>query len=294
MMNSKFQDIPISIGVGLRHEHYADILASSANIDFIEVHAENFFTDGGAASALLQQVAEIYPVSIHATTLGLGSAVGVPTWHMDRLKQLIEHIPPFLLSDHACFTWSSMKQRPVHAGDLLPIPFNQTSMEVLTENLRLTQERLGHEVMIENLSSYLTPEGSQMREVDFLVQVCEQAGSRLLLDLNNLAVNAINDDSPDVLADIADYINSIPVGMVGEIHLAGCTPALPGELMIDDHSQPVSSIVWAAFRLALRRFGPVPTLIEWDTCLPTWDTLTAEVDKARAIASEEMAAGELV
>lgn len=289
-MNSKYQHIPNSIGVGLRHEHYADILASSANIDFIEVHAENFFTDGGAAQALLQQVSEIYPVSIHATTLGLGSAAGIPTWHIDRLKHLIERVPPFLLSDHACFNWSSVKNQPVHAGDLLPIPFNETSLKMMIGNLRQTQDRLGHEVMLENLSAYLRPAGSHMREVEFLVQVCEQSDSRILLDLNNLAVNSINDKSPDILSDIADYINSIPVGMVGEIHLAGCTPVSAGELMIDDHSQPVSATVWAAFRLALQRFGPVPTLIEWDSKIPAWDVLIAEADKARAIVSDELAA----
>lgn len=283
-MNTVNLNREIKIGVGLRHSHYSDFLAGPEGIDFVEVHAENFFPVGGVTSEFLQEAAQICPISIHATTLGLGSAQGVPAPHVERLKALVDLIGPLLISDHACFAWSSLDGREVHAGDLLPIPFNRQSLQVIVEHIRHVQERLGRQMLVENLSAYIEPQGSQMNEADFLVRMCEQSGCLLLLDLNNLMVNAVNAGVPDVLGNICDYINRIPPGLVGEIHLAGCTPVADDELLIDDHSRPVSELVWEAYELALKRFGAVPTLIEWDTDLPSWAELRAEADKARAIA----------
>ena len=283
-----YQQADISIGVGLRHAHYADVLTQPKPIDFVEVHAENFFASGGAACAVLDQVAQQYSVSLHATTLGLGSARRIPDQPIQNLQRLIERIDPIMVSDHACFTWSAFHDSPVHAGDLLPIAFNSDNLDIMVENVQRVQDCIARQLLIENLSAYIAPSGSNMPEVEFLIELCQRSESRLLLDLNNLVVNATNAGDEDLLASVSAYIEQIPQDMIGEIHLAGCAPALPGSPMIDDHSQPVPQIVWDAYRLALRRFGATPTLIEWDTALPSWDVLTNEAVKARAIATQEL------
>jgi len=283
----------IAIGVGLRHGHYSDALTQPKAIDFVEVHAENFFADGGAANAVLDQVAQRYAVSLHATTLGLGSAQAIPDQSIAKLQQLIERIKPVLVSDHACFTWSSLQNGQTHAGDLLPIAFNQDNLDIMVENVQRVQGRISRQLLVENLSAYLTPAGSTMTEVEFLTELCQRADCRLLLDLNNLVVNATNAkpaaSDTEILATVSTTIEQIPSHIVGAIHLAGCAPALPGAPMIDDHSQPVPQVVWDSYRAALRHFGAVPTLIEWDTALPSWQVLTDEAIKARAIATQELA-----
>ena len=297
MTNNQRTSPEITIGVGLRHGHYSDALTRPKAIDFIEVHAENFFADGGAANAVLDEVAQHYAISLHATTLGLGSAQGIPDQPLQKLQRLIERTQPMLVSDHACFTWSSLQgspqTTPVHAGDLLPIAFNEGSLNIMIENVQRVQNSISRQLLVENLSAYITPAGSTMPEVAFLSELSQRADCRLLLDLNNLVVNATNAAScandDDILATVTHYIKQIPSHRVGEIHLAGCAPALPGEPMIDDHSQPVPQVVWDAYRVALQHVGAVPTLIEWDTALPSWNVLTNEASKARAIATEELA-----
>lgn len=287
-MSTEHRTSDISIGVGLRHAHYSEALTHPKPIDFIEVHAENFFADGGAACAVLDEVKELYSVSLHATTLGLGSGRKIPEQPLAKLQRLIERINPVLVSDHACFTWSSLHDKPVHAGDLLPVAFNDTNLDIMIENVAQVQDRLSRQILVENLSAYVTPPGATMPEAEFLAELHRRAGCRLLLDLNNLVVNAFNTRAEDPLACVASFIAQIPAQSVGEIHLAGCATPLAGEPMIDDHSQPVPQIVWDAYRLALRRFGAIPTLIEWDTALPTWDFLTHEAEKARGIATQEL------
>jgi uncharacterized protein len=297
MTNNQHTSPEITIGVGLRHGHYSAALTRPKAIDFIEVHAENFFADGGAANAVLDEVAQHYAVSLHATTLGLGSARGIPDQPLQKLQRLIERTQPMLVSDHACFTWSSLQgspqTTPVHAGDLLPIAFNEDSLNIMIENVQRVQNSISRQLLVENLSAYITPAGSTMPEVQFLTELCQRADCRLLLDLNNLVVNATNAtpraSNDDILATVSAYIKQIPPHRVGEIHLAGCAPALPSAPMIDDHSQPVPQVVWDAYRVALQHIGAVPTLIEWDTALPSWDVLTDEVSKARTIATEELA-----
>jgi len=293
MTHNQHTSSEISIGVGLRHGHYSDALTHPKAIDFIEVHAENFFADGGAANEVLAEAAQHYAISLHATTLGLGSARGIPDQPLQKLQQLIERTQPMLVSDHACFTWSSLQDSsqnfPVHAGDLLPFAFNANTLDIITENVERVQQHISRQLLVENLSAYITPKGSDMSEVEFLTELCLRANCRLLLDLNNLVVNATNAGDADILPTVVHYIKQIPPRLVGEIHLAGCAPPLPGMPMIDDHSQPVPQVVWDAYRIALQRFGAVPTLIEWDTALPSWNTLTDEAVKARVIATEELA-----
>ncbi len=287
------------IGVGLRHHHFEDALNSPANIDFIEVHAENFFANGGASHAVLTDISQHYSISLHATSLGLGSALPAPQKQLEQLTNLVERYQPILLSDHACFSWAEVSGISTHAGDLLPVPFNDESLHIMVTNVKRAQQQLGRQILVENLSAYIELPGSTYREAEFLAKLCLQSGCKLLIDLNNLIVNAINQpllnfvpktpspsDQASILALAKQWLNRIPAEYVGEIHLAGCTPVEDGEFMIDDHSQPVSDNVWHLYRYALQRFGPIATLVEWDENLPSWDTLIGEAEKAKAIAED--------
>ena len=278
------------VGVGLRHQHYEDVLRPQSNskqqVDFVEVHAENFYAEGGPALSILEQVAEKYAVSIHATSLGLGSTVEIPQKAIDAFKRLVDRINPVLVSDHACFTWGEIESMQVHAGDLLPIVLNQKTLARFIENVDRVQQSLGRQLLIENLSSYIKLPGHTMQELDFLQSVCHQTGSGLLVDINNLYVNALNDQKVSPLEHVVSILNSVEAEYVGEMHLAGFTPTLDGQLVIDDHSRPVSQDVWSAYQYALSRFGRIPTLIEWDNDLPSWNKLTAEALKARQCAKE--------
>ncbi|WP_461537282.1 MbnB/TglH/ChrH family RiPP precursor modification enzyme [Spongorhabdus nitratireducens] len=274
------------VGIGLRHVHYHDALAAPADIDFFEVHSENFFARGGATLGVLEEVAGRYPVSLHGTSLGLGSVAGISPRHLDSLVQLADRISPALISDHAAFGQGVVGEQLVHAGDLLPIAFNESMLQVMTENVLQVQERLGRQILVENLSAYLEPPGSTLTETEFLTELAERSGCRLLVDINNLAVNAVNTGIENVAVSIKQWLDQIPATHVGEIHLAGCTPAQPGGLVIDDHSQKVSDTVWDGYHHAITRFGQVPTLIEWDTQLPEWQVLLNEANKARRIAEK--------
>mgnify|MGYP000020578293 FL=1 len=285
------------IGVGLRHAHFEDAINSPANIDFLEVHAENFFAKGGASHAVLTDISQHYKISLHATSLGLGSALPAPQEQLSQFANLVKRYQPILVSDHACFSWAENNGKAIHAGDLLPIPFNDESLSIMVANVKRAQAVLGRQILVENLSAYIEMPGSTYSEVEFLVKLCQQADCKLLVDLNNLIVNAINrplvtlnpgninaKDNNSLLAQAKRWLENIPPELVGEVHLAGCTQVKTEELMIDDHSQPVSDDVWSLYHYALQTFGPIATLIEWDENLPSWQVLIAEANKAKAIA----------
>ncbi|MFD2166366.1 DUF692 family multinuclear iron-containing protein [Thalassotalea euphylliae] len=274
------------VGVGLRDAHYQDALTSSFSVDFVEIHAENFFAPGGITQALLADIIDKFSVSLHATSLGLGSIEPVPASHLERFKSLVDQINPILVSDHACFSWGQINDVTVHAGDLLPVPFNDESIALMQLNTSRIENAIGRKVLIENLSAYLTPPNSTLSEMGFLKRLHEATGNQLLLDLNNLMVNAVNSKAAEPLATALQWLEEIPASAVGEIHLAGCSPIGETGVMIDDHSQPVSDEVWALYSAALSRFGPVPTLIEWDMDLPSWEALCAQADTAKAVAKE--------
>lgn len=275
------------VGVGLRHPHFREALEGASSIDFVEVHAENFFAQGGLSQSVLAEVNEAYPISLHSTSMGLGSARGVNAGYLAKLAALVERINPMLVSDHACYAWSLLGEYQVHAGDLLPLEFSQRSLNVLVENVDRVQQQLGRQILVENLSAYVDLGESDMRETAFLSALVERSQCGLLVDLNNLLVNANNFGRSNPLELAKQWLDEIPVSAVGEFHLAGYTPVAPDELVIDDHSQAVSSPCWTLYRYALSRFGSVTTLIEWDNALPDWQTLLAEAEKARAIINEE-------
>ena len=275
------------LGIGWRHPHYAELLETLPALDFLEVHSENFFAEGGAALALLQQARASYAVSLHGVGLALGSATGVDLWHLDQLASLVERTAPVRVSDHACFARAVIDGRDVHAGDLLPIPFNQEALDVFCRNVQQVQERLKRPLLIENLSAYLTLAGSDRSETDFLGELVQRTGCGLLVDVNNIYVNALNtrlaigSDAPEPLRACEDWLSRLPAGAVGEIHLAG--HCVMDDIVIDDHGSRVSEAVWQLYAHAITRFGAVPTLIEWDTASPRLAVLLGEAECARRL-----------
>ena len=283
----------VPVGIGWRHPHYAALLEALPPLDFIEVHSENFFAEGGAALAVLRQGREHYPVSLHGVGLALGSAVGVDAWHLDQLARLVDQIEPIRVSDHACFARgqvSSHAGQPVHAADLLPIPFNSAALDVLCANVQRVQERLKRQLLVENLSAYVSFASSDRSETDFLNALVQRTGCGLLVDVNNIYVNALNDQlrglCEDPLQACLHWIDSIAPASVGELHLAGHINM--GDVVIDDHGSRVCAPVWQIYRHAQVRFSglaglaKVPALIEWDTDVPPLAVLLDEAALAKS------------
>ena len=276
---------PISpIGIGWRQPHYEALLAQRPDLGFIEVHSENFFADGGATLAVLEAGRAAYPVSLHGVGLALGSAVGLDAWHLDRLARLVERVQPQWVSDHACFARVAGSGFGLHAADLLPIPFTDESLALLVQHVGEVQQRLGRQILVENISAYVGWSGDTLAEPEFFNELTRRSGCGLLLDVNNLFVNARNAGlAPDDAAQEAmRWVDAIRRDSVGEIHLAGHCELDDG-LVIDDHGSRVRDEVWHVYAHALARLGPIPTLIEWDTALPALDVLLAESQRARAL-----------
>lgn len=267
-------------GIGLRHPHYAELMAQRPPLGFVEVHSENFFADGGAALAVLQSAREHYPVSLHGVGLALGSATGVDPWHLDRLERLVKRIDPVRVSDHAAFARGG--EPAVHANDLLPIGFTDDALGILAANVQQVQDRLRRPLLVENLSAYLSFDDDTWDEPAFFAELCRRTGCAMLLDVNNLMVNALNAGAPDPVAHCRGFVDALPLGIVGEIHLAGYCET--GDIVIDDHGSRVRPKVWQVYRHAIGRFGAeVPTLVEWDTDVPALSVLLAEAAQADAV-----------
>ena len=282
------------VGVGLRHIHYEAALTGTWPVDFVEIHAENFFAMGGATQWILNQVASTFPISLHATSLGLGSASGINPHYLKRLQKLERQIKPVLISDHASFSWSTVQGnaankatgQSVHAGDLLPLEFSQRNLQVLINNVDHVQQTLGRSILVENVSAYIDMGHGQYSEAEFLVQLAEKTQCGLLIDLNNLLVNASNfpaqNKSP--LAQAKAWLTQIPPSAIQQFHLAGFNePGSQNTLIVDDHSQPVSNQCWDLYAFALQHAGNKPTLIEWDNNLPSWPTLVEQATQARHV-----------
>ena len=272
-----------AVGIGLRQPHYAPVLDNRPALAFVEVHSENFFADGGAALAVLRQAREHYPVSLHGVGLALGSAAGLDPWHLERLERLVQRIEPVRVSDHACFARAALSgaSAPVHANDLLPIAFNEAALAIMASNVEQVQERLRRPILVENLSAYVSfadPSDDRLTEPAFFAELCRRTDCAMLLDVNNLMVNALNQRETDPLAACVRFVDALPPGIVGEIHLAGYDAS--GDIVIDDHGSRVRPEVWTLYEHVLRRFGAVPTLVEWDTDVPPLDVLLDEARRA--------------
>lgn len=270
----------ILAGIGLRQPHYAELLERRPALGFVEVHSENFFADGGAALAVLHEARSHCELSLHGVGLGLGSAAGLDTWHLDQLARLVDRCEPVRVSDHACFARAPLREGgPVlHGNDLLPLAFTHASLALMVANVSQVQDRLKRPILVENLSAYLGFAERDFSEPEFFNALAQRSGCGLLLDVNNLVVNALNDAQPDPVRSACEWVDALATGIVGEIHLAGYHDM--GDIVIDDHGSRVHEPVWQVYRHAIARLGPLPTLVEWDTDLPTLDVLLGEAQAA--------------
>jgi uncharacterized protein (UPF0276 family) len=267
----------LSVGIGLRQPHYREMFERTPALGFLEVHSENFFLDGGAAMHALERARVAYPISLHGVGLSLGSSGAMARQHLAKLQRLVERIEPTLVSEH--LSWSGLGAQ--HFNDLLPLPHTHEALALLTERVDRVQSVLNRPILIENVSAYVEFRDSEMTETAFLAELARRTGCGILLDVNNLYVNAVNFGF-DPIARLAD----LAPAAIGEMHLAGHT--LVDGCLIDTHGSRVCDEVWALFEAACRRFGPKPTLIEWDTDLPALDVLLGEAATAKSVALQRV------
>ena len=237
-------------GLGLRKPHYPAFVEGQVDVDFVEVISENFMVDGGQPRRILRQVRERYPVALHGVSMSVGSAQPVNPDYLIRLRALVDEIDPLFVSDHLCWTGIG----GFNSHDLLPLPYDDETLDVVAANVGRAQDAIGRAMLIENPSSYIAFGHSTMTEWEFLDRLCERSGCGLLLDVNNVFVSASNHGF-DALA----YLDGVPAHRVRQIHLAGHSP---GEAMlIDTHDQPVCATVWDLYAHLISRLGPVATMI---------------------------------
>jgi hypothetical protein len=262
------------VGIGLRLPHVSEIAASRPRLGFLEVHAENYMAETPALNRLLE-LRRDYPVSLHGVALSLGSAEELDRGHLMRFKALIERVEPMLVSEH--LAWSAIGG--AYLNDLLPLPYTEESLGIFCHHVEEAQEVLGRRLLIENPSSYLRYRYSPIPEPEFMTEIARRTSCGILCDVNNTYVSAWN-----FRFDPMAYLEALPIEAIGEIHLAGHHVAEDVDILIDDHGSGVAEPVWALYAAALRRFGPVPTLIEWDTNLPALEVLLDEAHHAEALA----------
>ena len=265
----------LGFGLGLRAEHYQDVLdRKPQNIDWFEILSENYMIDGGKPLYFLDAIRADYPMVMHGVSMSLGSTDELDFNYLQQLKTLIDRIEPRWFSDHLC--WTGVDQRNMH--DLLPLPYTEEAVIHVADRISRVQDFIGSQMLIENLSSYITYCEDVMPEWEFLSAVAERADCYLLLDVNNIYVSSFNHHY-----DPIDYLNGVPVDRVWQHHLAGHTN--DGNLIIDTHDEDIIDPVWQLYAETARRFGPVSTMIERDGNIPELDEVLAELDQARRIAA---------
>ena len=268
----------LGFGLGLRIPHFEHVLQHKPPVDWFEVLSENYMVAGGKPRYYLHKIREHYPVVMHGVSLSIGSTDPLDFGYLKKLKTLANEVQPEWISDHLC--WTTCHQ--VNSHDLLPLPYNEETVQHVAGRIRQVQDFLGRQLLIENLSSYLTYNASEMTEWDFLAAIVEQADCKILLDINNIYVSACNHGFQG-----ETYLDAMSPDRVQQFHLAGHTRQ--GDFLIDTHDQPVPDPVWALYAKALKRFGPVATMIERDDNIPPFDELLAELDQARVLAHNTLA-----
>lgn len=263
-------------GLGLRTSHYAEILAATpadTGIDWFEILSENYLTGGGKPLAMLDAIRRDYPMAMHGVSMSVGTPQGPSDDYLRELKALAGRVQPLWISDHLC--WTGTHGRNMH--DLFPLPYTEEAIDVVVRNVRRAQDVLGRQILLENVSSYVSFTTDTLREWELVAAVAERSDSLILLDVNNVYVSSVNHGF-----DPQDYLRALPAARVRQIHLAG--HSVQGASIIDTHDQAVSDPVWALYADALRRFGAVATMIERDDNIPPLADLAAELRRARGVA----------
>jgi uncharacterized protein len=271
------------VGIGLRAPHVAEIVATRPSVGWLEVHTENYL-GGGPAPRALDRIRREHAVSLHGVGLSLGSADGLDRAHLARVMDLVKRIEPVLVSEH--LSWSIAGG--AYLNHLLPLPYTEESLALIAGHVGEVQDTLGRPLLVENPSSYLRFHHSPIPEPEFLAELARRTGCALLCDVNNVFVSCRNFDQ-----DPGAYLDALPASSIAEIHLAGHArnEAEGRIILIDDHGSPVSDEVWALYARALERFGPRPTLIEWDTDIPALPVLLDEARRADAAIARSVTAG---
>jgi uncharacterized protein (UPF0276 family) len=264
-------------GVGLRTQHFPCLWEGTARVDWFEAITENFMVRGGRPLAALEKAREVAPLVLHGVSLSLGSMDPLNESYLDDLQTLIHRFEPAWVSDHLC--WGSIGGHYAH--DLLPLPYTEEAIEFVVNKIQRVQEKLGRQILVENVSSYLTYIHSTIPEWEFLSEIARRADCGILLDVNNIYVNAFNHHF-----DPKTYIAQVPHDRVGQIHLAGHSDK--DAYLFDTHDGPVIDQVWELYRVALRHCGRVSTLVEWDDQIPEFQVVCAEAECARRIEAEEI------
>lgn len=269
MMNDHF----LGFGLGLRIPHFKDVLDGNHDVDWFEILSENYMVDGGKPRYYLQQIAERYPLVMHGVSMSIGSTTPLDISYLNQLKKLMAEVQPRWISDHLCFTQAN----GVNSHDLLPLPYTEDAINHVAERIKQVQDHIGQQMLLENVSSYLTYKESGMTEWEFYNEVCQRADCFMLLDINNIYVSARNHQF-----DGRDYLNGIDAKRVRQIHLAGHSDY--GDYVIDTHDQDVCDDVWQLYRQGITQFGAVSTMIERDDNIPPFQTLLDELATAKSIA----------
>ncbi len=265
----------LGFGLGLRPDHYGTILEQRPNLDWFEILTENYLVPGGKPLYYLDRIREHYPIVMHGVSLSIGSCDPIDMDYLQDVKNLIQRVEPAWISDHLC--WTGINQLNMH--DLLPLPYTMQAVNHVVSRIQQVQEYLGRQILIENVSSYLTYLQAEMTEWEFVAEIAKRADCLVLLDVNNIYVSSYNHAfSP------TDYLNGIPKDRVQQIHLAGHSNQ--GHYIIDTHDAPVIQPVWDLYALALQRFGAVSTMIERDDNIPALAELIKELEQARLISEK--------
>lgn len=264
----------LGFGLGLRASHYEEILDTSPPIDWFEILTENYFGAGGKPLDYLRRIVERYPVVMHGVSLSIGSSDALNLAYLQRVKKLLDWVKPVWVSDHLC--WTSVNGVNLH--DLLPLPYTEKNIRHVVEHINQVQDYFGRQILIENVSSYLTFSQSEMTEWEFLAEIARESDCYILLDINNIYVSAFNHDF-----SAEDYLRGIPSARVKQIHLAGHSQQ--GNYIIDTHDAAVAQPVWELYARALEYFGNVSTMIERDDNIPPLAELVAELNHARSLSN---------
>lgn len=265
-------------GIGLRTKHFAELLAAPPPVDWLEAISENFMAPGGRPVAVLEKVRRDVPVVLHGVALSIGSTDPLSERYLDQLAALAERVEPAWISDHLC--WGSHGGRYAH--DLWPLPYTEEALRHVVARVERVQERLGRQVLLENVSSYVAFRASEMPEWEFLAEVARRADCGILLDVNNVYVSARNHGF-----DPWTYLAGVPADRIGQVHLAGHSDR--GAYLLDTHDHEVPPAVWDLYRETVRRAGAVSTLVEWDDRVPPLERLVEESRRARAVEAEVLA-----